>query len=426
MTAIKSIMVPALAATVLALGTFANGGEKIKIALAGDSTVANYKPGDNIAGWGQVIRLFLNDNCEVENLAVGGRSSKTFIEEGRWEKLLAGKPQFVLIQFGHNDSHGKDKPESTVADGNYKDFLRKYADDAKAASITPVFITPMHRRTFDKSGVLTAELKPYADAMKEVAAEKGVFCVDLYESSGNLLSELGESKSEFLYRPSDRTHFSPEGACKMAGLIVNDLKKPESPVKVFCLEVPLPLPAKQPARSEVRAISAGAAVHVFGVNSKVSMNFGNGSDGVSGGPASWMKENSDQRLVVVSRPVTPEWTKCHFTFTPKSSGVVMLIFMSSMKNQYVCYDDVEINGAAIENGNFETAGSSGLPALWLPLGKPVYDVKSGQAHGGNSFVKCTSDDRLNRNLTVEGGKPVTVSFWIKGGEANQTAAEHIK
>lgn len=424
MSVIKSIMFPALAATVLALGTFAHGGEKVKIALAGDSTVANYKPGDNIAGWGQVIRLFLNDNCEVENLAVGGRSSKTFIEEGRWGKLLAGKPQFVLIQFGHNDSHGKDKPESTAAGGNYKDFLRKYADDAKAAAITPVFITPMHRRTFDKSGALTVELKPYADAMKEVAAEKGVFCIDLYESSGNLLNELGESKAGFLYRPSDRTHFSPEGAFKMAWLIANKLKKPESPLKDYCREVPLPLPAEQPAKSKAVAISA--SVHVFGVNSRVSMSFDSGSDGVSGGPASWMKENSDQRLVVVTQPVTPEWTKCHFTFTPKSSGIVMLIFMSSAKGQYICCDDVEIDGAAIENGDFETAGSNGLPSMWQPLGKPVYDAKSGKAHGGSSFVKCSSDDRLNRNITVEGGKPVTISFWIKGDEVKQPAAEHIK
>ena len=79
----------------------------------------------------------------------------------------------------------------------------------------------------------------------------------------------------------------------------------------------------------------------------------------------------------------------------------------------LCYDDVEIGGAAIENGDFETAGSNGLPSMWQPLGKPVYDVKSGKAHGGSSFVKCSSDDRLNRNITVEGGKPVTVSFWIK-------------
>ncbi len=407
-------MLSALVIMVVAWGAFAHGEDKVTIALAGDSTVANYKPGDNIAGWGQMIRFFLSDGCKVENLAVGGRSSKTFIEEGRWKKLLAGKPQFVLVQFGHNDSHGKEKAESTVAGGNYKDFLRKYADDAKAASITPVFITPMHRRVFDKSGVLSAELKPYADAMNEVAAEKGVFCVDLYESSGKLLNESGESKSESFYRPSDRTHFSPEGAYKMAGLIVKDLKKPASPLKDFCREVPLPLPAQQPAKSGAGAISVtSAGVHVFGVNSKVSMSFDRGSDGVSGGPAGWMKENADQRLVVATQPVTAEWTKCHFTFTPKNSGVVMLIFMGGMKDQYVCYDDVEIGGVAIENGDFETAGSNGLPSGWQPLGKPVYDVKSGKAHGGSGFVKCTSVDRLNRDLAVEAGKPVTISFWIK-------------
>jgi lysophospholipase L1-like esterase len=380
----------------------------VKVAIAGDSTVSNYRPGGIIAGWGQEIKLFLNDSCKIENLAVGGRSTKTFIEEGRWSKLLAGNPRFALIQFGHNDSHAKDKPEATDANGNYMDFLRKYADDAKNASITPVFITPVHRRVFDKSGAPTTELKQYADAMKAIAAEKGVFCVDLYESSGKLFASLGESGTAPLFcKPEDRSHFSPEGAYTIAKLVADALKDQDSPLKDYVRVTPLPLPANEIPKLGAKPMPC-ASIHIFGVTSKTPLEFNGGSDGVSGSSASWMSENADQRLVVTTQPVTSEWTRCHFTFTPKRTGVVTLILMGDMKDQFVCYDDVElIGGAAIDNGSFE------YPRKWSPLGKPVLVSEPQKAHGGKLFAKCTSDDRLNQDITVEAWNPVTVSFWIK-------------
>ncbi|OGV32059.1 MAG: hypothetical protein A2020_13925 [Lentisphaerae bacterium GWF2_45_14] len=193
------------------------------MALAGDSTVASYKePG--IAGWGQVIGKLFKDNAEIKNFAVGGRSTKTFIAEKRWEKLLESKPQYILLQFGHNDSHGKGKPESTDASTEYKEFLRKYVDDAKNAGAQIIFVSPMHRRTF-KNGKLTMELLPYVNAMKEIAKEKDIPFIDLYNSSGTLFESLGDEKSGHLScKPKDRTHFSPEGADKMAELVVEGLK----------------------------------------------------------------------------------------------------------------------------------------------------------------------------------------------------------
>ncbi len=197
----------------------------VKIALAGDSTVQNYKPEEALRGWGQVIGELFQDDVKIKNFAVGGRSTKTFISEGRWEKLLASKPNYILLQFGHNDSHAKDRPESTDAASDYKEYLRKYADDAKSAGAQIIFITSMHRRLFDKQGVPTEELLPYVDAMKEVAKEKGVLCVDLHASSGELLKKLGEEGAVDLYcSAKDRSHFSEKGAKAMAELIAAGLK----------------------------------------------------------------------------------------------------------------------------------------------------------------------------------------------------------
>ena len=218
-----------------ATGALAADVGVVKIALAGDSTVTEYPKESSTRGWGQEIGSLLKENVKISNFAVGGRSTKTFIAEGRWEKLLASKPDIILLQFGHNDAHGKGKPESTDAPTDYKDYLRKYADDAKQAGVKLVFITSMHRRTFEKDGKPSEELLPYAAAMKEVAAEKGLPLVDLNTSSGKLIAELGEEKAVELYcSASDRSHFSEKGAVKMASLIVEGLKQadPELALKI--------------------------------------------------------------------------------------------------------------------------------------------------------------------------------------------------
>ena len=392
--------------------------ENIKVSIAGDSTVANYKPSEPIVGWGQVLGLFLNEGVAVENLAVGGRSTKTFLSERRWDKLLAGKPKYVLVQFGHNDNHAKDRPESTDAATDFKDYLRQYADTAKTAGVIPIFVTPPHRRNYSAKEPST-ELAPYAEAMKAVAAEKGLFCVDLHEATGKLLRELGESGAEPLYcRPTDRTHFSPAGAYRIAGLIAQSLKAADSPMKTLLRDHPLPLPEVAKAAPKGPKVLPSASVHVFGVSAKVSMQFEGGSDGVTGVPASWMKENADQRLVVGTQPVTADWTQCYFAFTPKSSGSVMLIVMGSDKETYVCYDDFEVVGSSLDNGGFEQRGADGQPLHWAPLAKAVCDNSSGKAHGGSAFVKCTANDRYNQNLNVKAGEKVTVSFWIKADGAN--------
>ncbi|MEK7951475.1 rhamnogalacturonan acetylesterase [Luteolibacter soli] len=195
------------------------------IAIVGDSTVCDYAPERPDRGWGQFIaEHFRPGTVAVTNLAKAGRSTRTFIKEGLWEKALAAKPAYVLIQFGHNDSHAPDKPESTDAATTYKDFLRRYIDDSRAISATPILITPVARRTFAADGTLEDTLQPYADAMKEVAKEKTVSVIDLHASSKQLVTQLGPEKSAAMAnKKGDTTHFNEQGARTMADLLIKDL-----------------------------------------------------------------------------------------------------------------------------------------------------------------------------------------------------------
>ena len=146
----------------------------IRIALVGDSTVASYaKPPEDrpdLTGWGQVFGEFFNDKVTVLNHAQSGASSKSFIREGLWQKVLEAKGDYVFIQFGHNDCPGKGD-RSTDPNTDFQDYLRQYIDEARAAGAKPILVTPVARRMFVEGKIHTT-LQPYADAMLKVGKEK--------------------------------------------------------------------------------------------------------------------------------------------------------------------------------------------------------------------------------------------------------------
>ncbi|HVM60520.1 MAG TPA: rhamnogalacturonan acetylesterase [Verrucomicrobiae bacterium] len=204
-----------------------NAAPTVRIALVGDSTVADYlTPGDVHRGWGQLFPELVDTNrVVVQNFAVNGRSTKTFKSEGRWEKVLAFKPDYVFIQFGHNDSHTKDRPESTDPKTDYTSNLVWYVKSAKAHGAVPILVTPMHRGTWIKDGHhLTQELAPYADAMRTVASDENVPLIDLYAWSGVVFAGMTDDKLATLFAiPSaDRTHFNEKGARLLAAMVVID------------------------------------------------------------------------------------------------------------------------------------------------------------------------------------------------------------
>ncbi len=217
----------ALVATtlLLALPALVNAEEKkVRIAMVGDSTMASYpnppKDRPDLHGWGQVFGACFGPRVVILNHAASGRSTKSFMVQKRWAKVLAEKPDYVFIQFGHNDQ----KDKSLAPDGGYRDYLIRYVDEARKSGITPVLVTPVARRTFDKSGKPTTSLTPFATATRKVANEKNVPVIDLHQLSLDLYAKLGDKGSaDFSPSATDRTHFSKKGATAVAELVAKQI-----------------------------------------------------------------------------------------------------------------------------------------------------------------------------------------------------------
>lgn len=230
--------------------------------IAGDSTVQTYDASAYApqAGWGQMIDRFFADDVAFSNHAIGGRSSKNFITQGRLDDILRGiRPgDYLFVQFGHNDAtQGVDDRYASPAD--YKEYLRTYVNGARQRGATPVLVTPVSRRSFDATtGLANVSFPEYVDKMKELAAEEGVELVDLSASSRAYLNEIGPeaAKSVFLWvdpgifpnRPAgtqDDTHFQEYGAIQMARLIAQDYAQIDDPLAahVTDIEPPAAVPA---------------------------------------------------------------------------------------------------------------------------------------------------------------------------------------
>lgn len=203
-------------------------GHKCKVLLAGDSTCAPRKEKDRPKwGWGEKLSQFLDGN-EVRNHAMGGRSTKSFIEEGRWDKLMGEveKGDVVLIQFGHNDQK-EGKPYYADAWGAYSENLTRFINEVKAKEAVPVILTSMSRRHF-KDGVLRHTHKDYPAAAKKVAADNGVVMLDIEELTWQWLTALGEEESAKRFfvcvDGKDNTHLVEQGAQEVAEIIAKALK----------------------------------------------------------------------------------------------------------------------------------------------------------------------------------------------------------
>jgi len=204
----------------------------VTIHLAGDSTMAIKRAEKRPeTGWGEhLAEQFRPGTVIVDNRAMNGRSTRTFIEEGRWKALIeATKPgDIVLIQFGHNDQ-SVEKPDRYTPPADYERNLGRFVTDVRSAGAMPVLLTPVARRRFDESGRLAASHGEYPDLVRTLASREHVALIDMERRSAAVLQEAGVegSKSLFLWlapgeHPNypqgvqDNTHFSPKGAARMA------------------------------------------------------------------------------------------------------------------------------------------------------------------------------------------------------------------
>ncbi|WP_276357350.1 rhamnogalacturonan acetylesterase [Cohnella caldifontis] len=208
--------------------------------IAGDSTATN-QPADGYpySGWGQMLPHVFKADAAVWNHAASGRSSKSFIAEGRLDAILATiKPyDYLIVQFGHNDQK-KDEERRTEPFTAYKDHLRKYIEAAKERKAIPILATSIHRRFFAEDGSLADTHGDYLTAMRELAAEEEVPLLDMAEVSREWFEKLGPEATksvfmwgapgEFIRFPNgveDNTHFQERGAIGLAKLAAEALKK---------------------------------------------------------------------------------------------------------------------------------------------------------------------------------------------------------
>jgi len=205
---------------------------KPKILLAGDSIVREYKENEAPqAGWGQYLAAALGGNVKVKNHAVGGESTKSFKESGKWngliEETLSG--DVVLIWFMHNDKGSSKEGYRTDAATTYREYLKEYISDVRGKGAVPVLITSILPRQFE-NGQPRRSLGDFPDAMRAVAQETETLLIDCEQWSYDWLAGLGETGSEQYYvvdkrdpEKIDNTHITHSGAEIVAKYIADEL-----------------------------------------------------------------------------------------------------------------------------------------------------------------------------------------------------------
>ncbi|MDE5962297.1 MAG: rhamnogalacturonan acetylesterase [Duncaniella sp.] len=216
--------------------------DTITVFMIGDSTMAN-KPLDKEnqeRGWGQMLPIYLEGAIKVDNHAVNGRSSKSFIDEGRWEKVREQiRPgDYVIIQFGHNDEKAKSPDRYTVPGSTFDANLKKFVNETREKGGTPILMNSIVRRNFPANGIAAAQTDDrqktwkkglenypaegdtlvdthgdYRIAPRNVAEEMGVVFVDMNTLTHELVQGLGKdsSKDLFMWMPVGKYEFAPNG-----------------------------------------------------------------------------------------------------------------------------------------------------------------------------------------------------------------------
>jgi lysophospholipase L1-like esterase len=211
-------------------------GTKVRIDLIGDSTQTDH------AGYGRGFCANLTATVDCVNMAKGGASTKTFREQGLWDRSLATKPDYMLIQFGHNDQVTKEHLERQVPIAEYEANLRRYIDEARAAGIKPVLCTPLTRRYFEADGKIHSDLLDYSASMKKVASEMKVPLIDLQTDSIAYLDAQGEAKGSTLGITKkdvdgktipDKTHLNWAGSFVFGRIVAVDLGKAVPSLKKY-------------------------------------------------------------------------------------------------------------------------------------------------------------------------------------------------
>ncbi|MBD5780260.1 pectate lyase [Pelagicoccus sp. NFK12] len=215
--------------------------------LVGDSTMADKpRPTTPEKGWGQLLREYALLPLRVDNHARNGRSTKSFIDEGRWDEVVSRLKEgdWVLIQFGHNDEKEHKPSVYAEAHTSYRDNLRRMVRETRAKGANPILATSVARRKWDDAGERMVPthgdyplvVRQVAEAEKVPMLEMETLTTALEESKGVEGSKklhLWFEAGELAIRPeglSDNTHYSRLGAREVAALAIGEMRRLELPI----------------------------------------------------------------------------------------------------------------------------------------------------------------------------------------------------
>lgn len=226
--------------SIVVLGLVSFQKKTITLFMAGDSTMS-IKKTENLpeTGWGMPFAKMFNETVKVDNRAANGRSTRTFISEGKWQSILndVQEGDYVMIQFGHNDQ-AKEKEDRYTSPEDYKKNLETFVANIQSKKAIPILLTPVVRRRFDKEGKFYDVHGVYPNLVREVAKEQNVLLIDMHQKTEQLLIKSGkdESKKFFLHLDSaqhinypkgvkDDTHLNEYGAQLFAELAKQGLQE---------------------------------------------------------------------------------------------------------------------------------------------------------------------------------------------------------
>jgi len=201
----------------------------VRITLVGDSTQTEKQ------GYGIGFCANLTRAVDCVNRAKGGASTKTYRRDRLWNAAQSPKPDWMLIQFGHNDvQNASHNDRQTDLATEYPENLRRFVNEARAAGIKPILVTPIARRYFQADGKIVDDLAGHVEAMKRVATEMHVPLIDLHTISQTRFEQLGETQAHKLGATKqdkdgntvpDKTHFNLTGSYVLGRMVAEEMAK---------------------------------------------------------------------------------------------------------------------------------------------------------------------------------------------------------
>jgi len=199
----------------------------VNVHVAGDSTAAMFPPTDATlrVGWAAALQPLFQSSVRIDDAALSGRSSKSFIDEGAWAALVSRivPGDYVFVQFAHNDEKIEDPLRYTDPATTYRDNLRKFVSETRARGGFIVLMTSICRREFS-GNVVTASHGAYTTALLAVAQEVNAPVVDMEARTRVWLTALGPVNSVAMFAVGDNTHLIAVGATEVAKLAVAGLR----------------------------------------------------------------------------------------------------------------------------------------------------------------------------------------------------------